>query len=949
VAKIVALQPQIAAAEQAWSALAARAKVLLQTGDKTLSQYQLIAQTSAAGAADLPQLARSINDAVKAGEPIDAFVKQTFSRDDLFDKAAFAQAQAARSPGAATATMQDVQAWLTRAADYRKLTSDPRGKPDRWDGELGSVASHLKLIVDIPAAADASQGIQRRLEQVKAQLSELQKIAPLAMNQSRITKQTAAVEDEVAKLALDVRTQVARHTIDPAQWLKTQRETESISIVNKSAAIDGAWRRGRDALLKDVNEAALKADPTKLPALQDQVRRLRESLEQLDGDQRLAQLSDSVGAPAWQDRARKEVWNQRESAMATCVSALAGVAEGKPVVDDAAFVGKRDQTAKSYRAWVESFVQKLRLAERLETAMDQARLLSEPMDDSDATTVDATAASLLSDKQMAWLTTDEQALVRVKALRAMGKAAIIERAALATKASGGAGEPLVIRRAAWRALGETSSQQWPANLQELEAERDMAAALERDMTADATLANDKARLGVLTAEIAAQSRVRWERAFVAISGRSDLDKARAMMAAIGVDEAKLAPAARYRLSLLSLAEKIAAARVEKADDEKLRSILDTFTRGMTAELRGTEPAKKLLTKLGELTDSQKSSGKAASLGSVGPGKSGWTAQPSPDGDSVVYTHPSAPMRVEFIRVASGGRDAKACYLAATELSVSQFLQACADAGDASHSWVKRWDVVNSADPRRGPRVWDLDNSGVRIASTWLDEKTSASAGDGSRPGPDHPMQWLPVTGAMELAASLGCRLPTVAEWSAAAKSAQNTQTQTNLRDKRYQAQMARAAGVQGLKQPWPADGIFRLASERGSPSTDDKLVTDTDDGTLWFAPVGATNDEASSSTSAGKETARFWHLRGNVAEYVTLASQGDKTAPQDVMVIGESALSPPRQERDQPLPIGASQASTGCSDVGLRLAFDAPFESLAASVSKLLASDDVWGFAGKAK
>jgi hypothetical protein len=522
------------------------------------------------------------------------------------------------------------------------------------------------------------------------------------------------------------------------------------------------------------------------------------------------------------------------------------------------------------------------------------------------------------------------------------------------RASGGKGEPLVVRRAAWLSLGELAAQRWPATLQELETERDLAAALTRDMRADTTLANDKDRLSVLAAEIAAQSRVRWERAFVTISSRGDLKKAIESMTAMGVEESKLSPAARYRMSLLSLTEELATARAAKADDDKVRSIIDTFTRGLPAELRSTEPAKKLLTKLAELTDSQKSGGKAASLGNVGPGARGWKALSSADGDSVVYTHPSSPMRIEFIRVASGGRDTKACYLAATELSVSQFLQTCVDAGDASRGWVSRWDLGTSQDFRRGPRVWDLDDAGIKIATTWLNEKASAGAADTSGPGPDQPMQWLSPKGATDVAASLGCRLPSFSEWSAAAKSQQNAQndSQTNLRDKRYKDELTRAAGVPGLTKPWPADGIFRPAGERAAASADDKLVTDIDDGALWFTPVGATSNSATSAATAtimSKESARFWHLRGNVAEYVLSQQQAEQSSAPEVMVIGESALSPPRQSPDQALPIANASASKGYSDVGLRLAFDAPFEPLTASVAKLLASDDVWGFAGKTK
>lgn len=947
VAKIIALQPQIQAAEDAWSALTARAKVLSQTGDLELTQYLFLAKTSAAGASDLPQLAIALNDVLKAGEPIEAFVLQTYNNDELFDKIAFEKR--IRAQKAEPFGIQMLSTWLRVASQYCKLTSDPRGKPDRWSNDLSGVAAQLKLITDVPAAKLEAQLIRGRLEQVQGQVPEIWKIAPLAKNRVELTEQTAAIDENVAALVRDVRKQVALHTVDPGPWLKGMRETESIS---RSAAIDGAWRRGRDAILAGVSDVALKADPTKLPALQDRIKTMRESLEPLDSDKTFPLLTNSIGDASWQTKIREEAGRERERALAMCVKALPGVNEGKPTADDVTYIKARDESVASYREWVKSFEAKLKLAQRLELAMHSARLLSEPIDKSDPTTVGSAAASLLADPQMAWMAADEQALSQVKALLAIVNIATTDRSTLVVRASGKASESLSVRRAAWLALGEPSPQRWPANLQELQTERDLSVALARALdnrlsTAKGEMRGVDPRLDGLKEELASQSRERWERAFVAINGRDDLFKARDTMASMSVDETRLAGTARYRLSLLSLTEKIAAARAEKADDEKMRSIIDTFARGLLPELRSTEPAKKLLTKLAELTDSQKSGGKAASLGNVGPGARGWKAQASTDGDSVVYTHPSAPLRVEFIRVASGGRDTKACYLAATELSVSQFLQACIDAGDASREWVSRWDLGTSQDFRRGPRVWDLDDAGIKIASSWLNEKASAGAADTSGPGPDQPMQWLSPKGATDVAAALGCRLPTFSEWSAAAKSQQNAQqdSQTNLRDKRYKDEIARAAGVPGLTKPWPADGIFRPAGERVAASADGKLVTDIDDGTLWFTPVGAPSNAA----AAIKESARFWHLRGNVAEYVLSQQHADQSSAPEVMVIGESALSPPRQSPDQALPIANASASRGYSDVGVRLAFDAPFEPLTASVAKLLASDDVWGFAGKTK
>jgi hypothetical protein len=66
------------------------------------------------------------------------------------------------------------------------------------------------------------------------------------------------------------------------------------------------------------------------------------------------------------------------------------------------------------------------------------------------------------------------------------------------------------------------------------------------------------------------------------------------------------------------------------------------------------------------------------------------------------------------------------------------------------------------------------------------------------------------------------------------------------------------------------------------------------------------------------QTPRLRHLLGNVAEYLF-----DESSKQ-FFVAGGSALSPPEIDPLKSYPVDLRLASEGFSDVGLRLAFNAP-------------------------
>jgi hypothetical protein len=163
----------------------------------------------------------------------------------------------------------------------------------------------------------------------------------------------------------------------------------------------------------------------------------------------------------------------------------------------------------------------------------------------------------------------------------------------------------------------------------------------------------------------------------------------------------------------------------------------------------------------------------------------------------------------------------------------------------------------------------------------------------------------------------------------------------------------------GAAVVWPDADTF-LPAAPGQIAQKEKAasVTEADDRTLWFAPVGS--------------GAELQHLVGNVAEMVldqpTAAAFDDsflKAAEKPkaeafrdfalknqaaLAVIGGSALSPPElwdgkaRPFDKPWPFTFAKEKEGrdsFSDVGFRLAFTAPRETAADQLKRILRQ---WGY-----
>lgn len=236
-----------------------------------------------------------------------------------------------------------------------------------------------------------------------------------------------------------------------------------------------------------------------------------------------------------------------------------------------------------------------------------------------------------------------------------------------------------------------------------------------------------------------------------------------------------------------------------------------------------------------------------------------------------------------------------------------------------------------------------------------------------RPTLDHPLTWVTLDGALMIAASAGCRLPTANEWASAvgppggtcelgwlrrqrgAAGSGECDLPPNLADKRWRGHMrgyaerltsernAQTGQIQNRDAVIRTDvGAHQFLSR--DPEPDEGRITqyslDLDDQFVWFRPVPPVG---------WGPTRRFHDLIGNVAELVYDGQQplqaNEKPKVDAWAIAGLSAVSPVPFEPDQltaeRLMVSRSvrvrdanvvQKIGGVShysDVGFRLAFDA--------------------------
>lgn len=520
--------------------------------------------------------------------------------------------------------------------------------------------------------------------------------------------------------------------------------------------------------------------------------------------------------------------------------------------------------------------------------------------------------------------------------------------------------------AAWRRMQQVD---WPTDPRSLELERTAEAHL-HTFIPSIERRNAK-RAAALTQELADARPIRWR---LALSAANTDEQRRVVLGqaqAMGVDPDSLPEAQRFNLMLSRVQSAVKSLPTEPGPrrDAELLALTQAFA-AQVRPLSGDPGIAALLDTLDQLT--ARGADDREMLAEAGPARLGWTPHPHPDGAAVTFTRehwsltfvridptpPGNQGKVGFSQVnGEAAGDGRPFYICTTELPVGLALDAVAWR-DAAAEWAAVMPPrLDDGDTRKGPRVWTYrDSAAAQNAATlelnpndWLGPSPIYPHGHTpTPPTPQHPINYVSAQGAAYLAATLGCRLPTIDQWRAAQRRYPVPPGRLpNLRDTTWARHAAQAteliaAGVPGIDAahsdafgPDAGDG----AADRPADLQTAGHYHPVNDNTLWFTPVPSPIAPPAPNDDRPAEVPEVVDLIGNVAELVTagpidpdsllnadqpIADRRDafvQKYTQDFAVLGGSALSPVSLNPETPQPFNLKSGGRGYADVGLRLVF----------------------------
>ena len=913
--RLLAAEKQRIPIGKKWQEIAPRADKLAKSGSKVLARFSEFAQARAAGAADIKSLGKALDEASALAAKLVAFVDGDWKAGKV-DKAVFAKEYEAKA-ASGTPSKETFDRWLAATGDFHFLA----GKAKDWKSALERVRGKLDLLKKLDAGAARKH--EAALNAIGAEVAKAKKVSRIQKNKQAIEKADGRIKADLAAGEKGIQQAVAKALGDAGAWLRVvTKET-----VSKSAPVNEEWFTRLKLLLGQATAEQLNKDATRYMKLMEDVAALRKFMKSLEDPQALPAglvgLKLPRGVPA--KTVGKEVATKRDEALKTAIKAVSY--QQKVPRPNPAFTGKRDSAYKAYRQWRDGLARMLADFSRIEQALDLCYLPDEKLPQ-----VAKTPAELYDAcrKQEAW----ENDPIRralgplVQRIKDLTKVAGTSKRSDLVKLAAGKSEPPVVLRTAWHGLRRVKPA-WPADGKELAQEL----AIRKGLKAAYAAVKDKARNAALVAE---------------------------------VDGAGLAPWAQFNVLLDGLHEALGRLKKPQAIARAVHGFVKDVQKLPRVSARAE--VKALLTGLAGI----EMAGRRGDLSAAGPAQppSPWKAQVLQDGKAIRYTiaidNKQPPLT--FVRIDATGGASRTFYLCTTEVSRGLFL----DFSAARHKGQEIKELLDKAcerakDPtgRRGPRVWDVGRDRLLKSRRWLHpvfgerfplklQGKEVSYPHGyhapgiklDSPADPHPMQYVSPDAAMYFASLMKCRLPTSAEWKAAyiAHEKGKPPRGRNLRDKTWDRQKRHVAALRDGKPPvflnWPDEDIFWPESlvKEGKAGAAAECHAGLDDGVLWLAAVGA-------------DTGRLvHHLVGNVSELVFDGDAGDLAKldfPAGVRkfvsksagklgVIGGSALSPPALAVDKAYPVNLDAARRGYSDVGFRLAFTAPEESVESQVKRVL-------------
>jgi len=746
-----------------------------------------------------------------------------------------------------------------------------------------------------------------------------------------------------------------------SEWLGELRNAQKVC---RSAAINAKWRERRDALLPpEITAPGLASDPDRYRALRRQTDHLRDFLSALDDQQalplRLPEPRPGVPEGPVRDGVAKALLAKREATLEAILQKVPWDDSGTPACAADAFKQRPDwsEASASFRRW------RLSAAKALDLCLEVASILHQGwVPDATPPGRDHSLVQLLAEWSKLEVPRELGAVFQptVERARALAKITEFDRQGLLDwLESPDTRAPPQAKLLVWRRLGEFDD--WPKTLEDLRRVAD----IEKQVRDIANQIENKEAVRWVEETLPAESARRWEKVFNALAlerppgdfSDKDLVAAEAIRREMAVAEDQLASATRLRLAIFRLRHSLVNPQQDVS--KAARSFLDEVGK-LPEKITGNQEVAALVTAIERAIGESPNTDPARLFASVGPstGKTGirWSVRFSPDGQSLSYTWPGTGHRVAFARVDVPGQK-NPTYLSTTEVPLGLFI----DAVTAAKAWKPMESML--AERPEGPCAWQWASADgerrVRRAERWLEGFRYAPDIPRDLPSENHPVQQVSPAAAIYFAWLLGCRLPTAAEWKAAARAASPRQ-RPNLRDKTWAKQQDFLRQLPGKPPSWPDAGIFWPLGVPGKTGpAAQPLAPDDDDQTLWFQPVGSGE--------------RLTHLVGNVAEFLLEMRAADQHAlaeevesfpdevrgpflraallqkleksPSLLQVIGGSALSAPqvwdgkKKSFDTPWPVGPRVAERrGFSDVGFRLAFTAPGEPFSLALRRILAA-----------
>ncbi|MGQ0627053.1 MAG: hypothetical protein ACT4PL_03015 [Phycisphaerales bacterium] len=826
-------------------------------------------------------------------------------------------------------TLADVEKFLSEAPLFASMKDDPTsttehkglreridtlrrdyltagGSDDKINAEIRSLDNDLIGLLSMPTIEKNRAEITSRLERIDAALSSTEgslasRVAAAKKAAEELLRTAGAAAAEFAKL-------IERTEVAPAEF----------------SAINEAWRAKVAALRDRRSREAIDALLTEGKVAAEQMTGLADRFK--------ANLpSPDTGISR---AVRAAVVARRDAAMRTVLT--------KSGTD--AFGPAADTAAKEFGALADSGTSFGAVATSVAAGLDRAFALDESPS-GDGRTLRQLAADVVGHplyKLPEIAGAFEEYDRRIRTLVAIEKETQppeILKAVLAATAS----TPEVIW-SAWRRLDDPALIGIPGYLTALHEVQQEIARLPGLV--------DTTRKEALQAEMKRAKAPRWARAFERQSTADAVKNALTRRDRFGTDQElfeALKPAARYNFRRAELQSLVDGA----AGEEDLKRAVGAFAaEPFWASLPPESPARALLidltTKLaageavvgGEkpLTELGPASVKGGVWKFVGndgsPDRAVYEMQPPASGRAFNQEFTSGGPRLTFIRVQAAGQ-AEASYICTTELPLGVASESVARARSGP-----AFKATNTQDyEQRGPFVWSRDAtnnlrpgepSGRRI---WVPYSTALSVQPYFPPGAeppapsiDHPINFVTPRGAVLLTKLIGCRLPSSAEWKAAAAKEPSVTdaAEWNLRDQAFKALIdhRRATKPAGTFDP----DAYAFPSR---PPAAEAATLDGNDRFVLFAKV---NEPVRSPKT-------FMHLVGNVAEMVYESpAKADKPdvdivaepdANGNFRVIGGSAMSRIAESTSVAIPIANvdkdnSPASIrGFADVGLRPAFTA--------------------------